>query len=140
MAEPKTRPGAASVTEFLDNITDPRRRRDARTVMTMMAKITRREPVLWGSAIIGFGSYTYEYASGRTGEWPLTGVSPRKQALSVYVMSGFDGYDELLASLGPHRTGKSCLYIRDLEKVDQKVLARLIRKSVAHLRRKWPTR
>ncbi len=140
MAEPKTRPGEASVTDFLNGIADTKRREDARSVMTMMARITRREPVLWGSAIIGFGSYTYEYASGRTGEWPLTGVSPRKQALSVYVMSGFEDHDALLESLGPHRTGKSCLYIRDVEKVDQKVLASLIRKSVAHLRRKWPTR
>lgn len=140
MAEPKTKPSTADVEAFLAGIENERRREDARTVMNMMTTITRREPVLWGSAIIGFGSYRYEYASGRSGDWPLTGVSPRKQALSVYVMSGFDGYDELLEQLGPHRTGKSCLYIRDLSRIDQKVLARLIRKSVAHLRRKWPTR
>ena len=140
MAEPKTRPTDADVNAFLDNVADERRRADARTVCELMRKITRREPVLWGSSIIGFGSYAYEYASGQTGDWPLTGVSPRKQALTVYVMSGFDEYDSLLAQLGPHKTGRSCLYIRNLDKVDQKVLARLIRKSVAQLRKTWPTK
>ena len=140
MAELKTRPTDTDVDAYLDSIEDERRREDARVVCEMMQKITRREPVLWGSSIIGFGTYSYEYASGKRGDWPLTGVSPRKQALTVYVMSGFDEYDELLAELGPHKTGRSCLYIRNLAKVDQKVLARLIRKSVAHLRKTWPTR
>ncbi len=106
----------------------------------LMEKITRRPPQLWGTSIIGFGSYRYEYASGRAGEWPLTGLSPRKQALTLYIMSGFDDYDDLLADLGRFRTGKSCLYVKRLEQIDEQVLARLIRKSVAHLRRKWPTR
>ena len=140
MAEPKTRPNDGDVAAFLDAVADDRRREDARTVCELMQTITRREPVLWGSSIIGFGAYTYSYASGRTGEWPLTGVSPRKQALTVYVMSGFAEHDALLDALGPHKTGRSCLYIRNLDKVDQKVLARLIRKSVAHLRKTWPTR
>ncbi len=140
MAELKTRPTDADVSAFLDAVADDRRREDARTVCAMMEKITRREPVLWGTSIIGFGTYSYKYASGQSGDWPLTGVSPRKQALTVYVMSGFTEYDALLADLGPHKTGRSCLYIRNLEKVDQQVLARLIRKSVAHLRRTWPTR
>lgn len=140
MTEPKTRPNDGDVTAFLDAVADDRRREDARTVCELMQTITRREPVLWGSSIIGFGTYTYSYASGRTGEWPLTGLSPRKQALTVYVMSGFAEHDALLEALGPHKTGRSCLYIRNLDKVDQKVLARLIRKSVAHLRKTWPTR
>ena len=139
MAEPKTRPTDADVDVFLDNVADERRRADARTVCEMMRKITRRKPVLWGSSIIGFGTYSYRYANGKSGDWPLTGVSPRKQALTIYVMSGFAEYDTLLARLGPHKTGRSCLYIRNLEKVDQKILARLIRKSVAHLRKTWPT-
>ena len=113
-----------------------RRREDARTVCEMMRKITRREPVLWGTSIIGFGTYSYRYARGQSGEWPLTGVSPRKQALTLYVMSGFDK----LEALGPPKTGRSCLYIRNLAKVNQKVLARLIRKSVAYLRKTWQTR
>ena len=139
MAELKTRPTEADVDAYLDSVEDERRREDARTVCEMMQKITRRQPVLWGSSIIGFGTYSYEYANGSRGDWPLTGVSPRKQALTIYVMSGFDEYDELLAALGPHKTGRSCLYIRNLAKVDQKVLARLIRKSVAHLRKTWQT-
>lgn len=140
MAEAKTQPTDEDVDAFLAKVEDPRRRSDAETLCTLMARITRRKPVLWGSSIIGFGAYTYSYASGRSGDWPLTGVSPRKQALSVYIMSGFSQYDQLLEELGPHKVGKSCLYIRDLAKVDQKVLAQLIRKSVAELRRKWPTR
>ena len=140
MAELKTRPTDADVDAFLDSVDNDRRRQDARTVCAMMQKITRREPVLWGSSIVGFGTYSYEYANGKRGDWPLTGLSPRKQALTVYVMSGFDEHDELLAALGPHKTGRSCLYIRNLDQVDQKVLARLIRKSVAYLRRTWPTR
>ena len=139
MTELKTRPTDADVEAFLESVADERRRADARTVCEMMHRITRREPTLWGSSIIGFGTYSYQYASGKTGDWPLTGVSPRKQALTLYVMSGFTEYDSLLARLGAHRTGRSCLYIRNLAKVDQKVLARLIRKSVAHLRKTWPT-
>lgn len=140
MAELKTQPSAADVDAFIAAVEDPKRRADAKDLCALMAKITRREPVLWGSSIVGFGAYTYTYASGRTGDWPLTGVSPRKQALSVYIMSGFSGSDQLLADLGPHKVGKSCLYIRDLKKIDTQVLARLIRQSVAHLRRTWPTR
>lgn len=139
MAELKTQPNDQNVAAYVANVKDARRREDTAAVCTMMEKITRRAPVLWGSSIIGFGTYRYTYASGRSGDWPLTGVSPRKQALTIYVMSGFDEDDDLLASLGPHKIGKSCLYIRDLSKVDQTVLARLIRKSVAHLRKKWPT-
>jgi len=140
MAELKTQPNDVDVGAFLDDVADESRREDARNVCEMMQKITGREPVLWGTSIIGFGTYTYRYASGKTGDWPLTGVSPRKQALTIYVMSGFTEYDSLLEQLGPHKTGRSCLYIRNLDKVDQKVLARLIRKSVAHLRKTWPTR
>lgn len=139
MAELKTVPSDQNVAAYLAGIADAKRREDAMAVCAIMEQITRRTPVLWGSSIIGFGSYRYTYASGKTGDWPLVGVSPRKQALTLYIMSGFDGYDDLLATLGPHKTGRSCLYIRNLDKVDQKVLARLIRKSVAHLRKKWPT-
>ena len=140
MAELKTQRTDASVAEFLAAVPDNRRRADAERVAALMEKITRRPPVLWGTSIVGFGSYRFEYASGRTGEWPLTGLSPRKQALTLYVMSGFDEYDDLLADLGRFRTGKSCLYVNRLEQIDERILARLIRKSVAHLRRKWSTR
>ena len=103
-------------------------------------RITRREPRMWGSSIVGFGAYRQRYANGAEREWLLTGFSPRKQALTLYIMSGFDDYTSLLAGLGTYRTGRSCLYVRNLEQVDTKALERLIRRSVAHLRRKWPTR
>ena len=140
MTEPKTRPSDASVDAFLDRVEAPARRADARTVCALMEKITRRPPQLWGSSIVGFGAYTHTYASGRTGEWPLTGFSPRKQALTLYIMSGFSDYESELEQLGEFRTGRSCLYVKDLSKVDQTVLARLIRKSVAYLRKTRRTR
>jgi hypothetical protein len=139
VAEPKTRPRDANVEGFLKSVKDPRRQADARAVRVLMERITRRPPRLWGSSIVGFGRYTYTYASGRSGDWPLTGFSPRKQALTLYIMSGFDDYEQELTQLGEFTTGKSCLYEKDLAKVDQQVLARLIRKSVAHLRKQWPT-
>ena len=139
MAELKTRATDASVDAFVDAVENPARRKDARTVLALMEKITNREPRMWGSSIVGFGSYTYTYASGRSGEWPLVGFSPRKQALTLYVMPGFDDYQDLLDELGEFRTGKSCLYIKSLAKVDQKILTRILRKSVAQLRKKWPT-
>lgn len=135
MADLKTRPTDASVTAFVDAVEDPARRADARTVLDLMARITNRTPQMWGSSIVGFGSYTYTYASGRSGEWPLVGFSPRKQALTLYVMPGFADDQDLLDELGEFRTGKSCLYIKSLAKVDRKILARLLRRSVAHLRK-----
>lgn len=94
---------------------------------------------MWGSSIVGFGSYHYKYASGQEGDWPLVGYSPRKQNLSIYIMAGFAGSDKLLAKLGKHKTGKSCLYIKRLEDVDEKVLNTLIEKSVKHMRSKYET-
>ena len=88
---------------------------------------------MWGTSIVGFGSYRYKYASGREGEWFLTGFSPRKRNLTLYIMAGFENYDSLLADLGKHKTGKSCLYINKLEDVDIPTLRKLIRQSVTHL-------
>jgi len=138
-AQPKTRANGSSVAEFLDRVENPRRQADARAVCALMAKVTRREPRLWGTSIVGFGSYTLTYADGSRGDWPLTGFSPRKTALTLYIMPGFLDYQNDLADLGEVKSGKSCLYVRDLSRIDQKVLARLIRKSVADLRRRWPT-
>jgi len=139
MTELKTRPSSDDVNLFISRVEDPARRADAETVLSMMRRITQREPLMWGTSIIGFGSYHYTYASGRSGDWPITGFSPRKQALTLYIMSGFEEYETLLAELGEYRTGKSCLYIKALDRVDQKVLKRLIRKSVAYMRKTWPT-
>ena len=98
----------------------------------MMKKITGKKPKLWDSNIVGFGSYHYKYASGREGDWFLTGFSPRKQALTLYIMPGFGDYGPLMKKLGKYKTGKSCLYIKKLEDVDQKTLKELIAKSVRH--------
>jgi hypothetical protein len=98
-----------------------------------MRDITGDEPAMWGTSIIGFGSYRYKYASGREGEWFLTGFSPRKQNLTLYIMSGFDNYDSLLSELGKYKTGKSCLYINKLDDVDMQTLRDLIEQSVAHM-------
>ena len=130
MVQLKTRPNDRPVSEFLESIENPRRRQDAQTVTVMMAEITGDEPQMWGDSIIGFGMRHLRYAGGRELNWFVVGLSPRRQALTVYVLDGFEGYADLLELLGPHSTGKSCLYIRDLDKVDIGVLRDLIERTV----------
>lgn len=134
MAELKTKPTAQSVESFLSRISDDQKREDCFTLLELMKQVTKTEPQMWGSSIVGFGSYHYTYASGREGDWPLTGFSPRKQNLTLYIMAGFDQYDELLKNLGKHTVGKSCLYIKRLADVDLPTLTELIRQSVTHMR------
>ena len=134
MAQLKTQPNDQSVTGFLNSIENETRRQDSFTILELMQQVTGDEPVMWGDSIIGFGTYRYKYASGRQGEWFLVGFSPRVQNLTLYIMSGFDEYDDLLAKLGKHSTGKSCLYVRRLENIDLAVLEELIEKSVAHMK------
>jgi hypothetical protein len=129
MADAKTSRNQTSAAEFLAAVTDPRRRADAQAVCDLMADVTGARPTMWGSGIVGFGSYHYKYASGREGDWPVVGLSPRKQALTIYLTEGFDGYDELLQRLGPHTTGKSCLYIKRLSDVDEQTLRSLVERS-----------
>lgn len=133
MAELKTKPTDASVEEFLASIPDEERREECRTVARLMRRITKKKPRMWGAAMVGFGSYRYKYASGREGEWFLTGFSPRKQNLTLYIMAGFERYDELMQKLGKYKTGKSCLYVKRLEDVDMEVLTDLVRQSVDHV-------
>ncbi|HLT38067.1 MAG TPA: DUF1801 domain-containing protein, partial [Enhygromyxa sp.] len=111
MAEPKTKPTQASVEQFLASIAEPDRRSDAETIAGIMARATRSPGKMWGPSIVGFGDYHYVYESGREGDWFLVGFSPRKRDFTLYIMPGFDAYAELLAQLGKHKTGKSCLYI-----------------------------
>ena len=125
------------VEAFLDAIADPRRKEETRAVVGMMADITGEPPRLWGS-IVGFGSYRYRYDSGREGDSFMTGVAPRKQALTVYVMPGFELIESHLERLGPHSTGKSCLYIKRLDKVDMAVLRDLIAVSHAAMKDRYP--
>ncbi len=136
MAEPKTRQTEASVEAFLDRVDGDARRQDCLTLVRIMKQATGAEPRMWGSSIVGFGSYTYTYDSGRAGDWPLTGFAPRKQDLTLYIMPGFDSYGALLEKLGKHKTGKSCLYIKRLADVDLGVLKRLVSASVKAMRQR----
>ncbi|MFN8524618.1 MAG: DUF1801 domain-containing protein [Chloroflexota bacterium] len=138
MAEPKTQVNDASVDAFLDGACAGQSREDCRVIAEMMSDATGEPPRMWGTNIVGFGTYTYRYASGRTGDWPLAGFSPRKQALSLYIMSGFDEYEGLLARLGKFTTGKACLYVKRLADVDVEVLRDLVNASVAHMRASHP--
>jgi len=138
MAELKTKPNEASIEKFLNSIKDEKKRNDANKILELMKKTTKEEPVMWGTSIIGFGTYHYKYASGREGDWFLTGFSPRKQNLTLYIMSGFKRYDELMKKLGKYKTGSSCLYINKLEDGDMKVLKELITESVKlYETKKW---
>jgi hypothetical protein len=134
MAELKTKKTDASVLEFLNAVEHDKRRTDGLALLELMRDVTAEEPAMWGPSIVGFGSYQYEYASGRTGEWPVVGFSPRKRSLTVYITPGLEQYEPLLEKLGKYRTGKGCLYINKLEDVDEQVLRELIRQSVAHVR------
>ena len=136
MAEPKTKPTAASVDAFLERISDQVRREDCFTLLRIMKQVTRAEPKMWGSSIVGFGTYTIVYAGGREGEWPAAAFAPRKQDLTLYIGSGFPGHAALLKKLGKHKGGKGCLYIKRLEDVDLKALKELIRQSVRHRKKK----
>ena len=139
MVKPKSAANETSVNAFLDSVEHETRREDARVVCALMEKITGEAPTMFGTSMIGFGSYHYKYASGREGDWFLTGLSPRKQNLVVYIMPGFLQYDDLMARLGKHKTGKSCLYLSHLADIDLGVLSDLIRLSVNRMREKYDT-
>lgn len=136
----KTVPTDSSVDDFLTTQVLDIRRQDGHVLIEMMRRITGEEPVLWGGNMVGFGSYHYhyKYESGREGESMLTGFSPRKAAMSIYIMPGFSAFGDLMGSLGRHKTGKSCLYIRNLADVDIDVLEELVRRSVTLMRERYP--
>lgn len=137
MAELKTKENDGDVSAFIEAVTPVRRRDEARQLHDMMARVTGCDARMWGASIVGYGRYHYENVSGREGDWFLTGFSPRKQALSIYIMPGFSAYGDLMGRLGKHRTGKSCLYLTRLENADPAVLEELIRASVAEMRDKY---
>ena len=126
MAELKTKPNRADVGKFIDSIADAGKRRDSRALLAMMQEITGAKPRMWGASIVGFGTYHYRYASGREGDWFVTGFSPRKQALTVYLMCDVSTQQPLLDKLGKYKIGKSCLYIKKLADIDEAVLRQLI--------------
>lgn len=134
MAELKTQENDASVDDYLNSVEDEKKRAASFQIKELMEVVTGEEARMWGDSIVGFGHYRYHYASGREGEWMLTGFAPRKRNLTLYIMSGFDEYDDLLQKLGKHSTGKSCLYINKLEDIDLDVLRELVNKSVQHMK------
>jgi hypothetical protein len=133
-AEPKTKPTDVPVADFIAAVENPRRRADAEVVRAMLTEVAGVEPVMWGTSIVGYGSYR-----GPTGDWPMIGFSPRKAQLVLYFMQGFDGSADLLARLGKHKTGGGCLYVNKLDDVDPAVLREMAVQSVAWMREKYPS-
>ncbi|UTW44293.1 DUF1801 domain-containing protein [bacterium SCSIO 12696] len=135
MATLKTQPRKASVKAFLDTAASGERRTDCDRLLNLLKDVSGEPPVMWGASIVGFGRYRYDNTQGG-GEWMLTGFSPRKQNLTVYIMNGFSRYPDLMAKLGKHKTGKSCLYIKKLSDVDVAVLRELVTRSLVDMRKK----
>lgn len=133
MADQKTVPDEnTDPVAFLSQIEHQQKREDSFTIMKLMQEITGKDPVMWGN-MVGFGKYHYKYASGREGSAFLTGFAPRKQNLTLYIMAGFDEYDELLGKLGKYKTGKACLYINKMADIDEDVLRELVKHSFEHM-------
>ena len=137
MAELKTKPNRRSPSAFIKSIEDYKRRKDCIAVMGMMKRLTGKQAKMWGTSIVGFGQYHYKYKSGREGDWFITGFAPRKQNLTIYIMPGFSKYDSIMKKLGKFKLGVSCLYIKSLADVDEKLLEQLIEKSVADMRKMY---
>lgn len=134
MAELKTKVTDQSALDFLHSIADDQRHQNCVNILEVMRKATRAEPKMWGSSIVGFGQLRLRYASGRDLDWFLTGFSPRRQALTLYVVGGFPQFDNLLSELGKHKLGKGCLYIKRIEDIHLPTLQKLINQSVRHAR------
>jgi len=137
VAEPKTKPTTAKVKDFINKVPDEQTRADCFTILKMMEEITGEKPKMWGTSLVGFGTLTYRNAKGKGVDWMMTGFSPRKQNLSLYIMSGFAANPELMSKLGKHTTGKGCLYIKRLSDVHIPTLKKLITLSVKHLKKKY---
>jgi len=137
MAELKTKITDDNVADFVAKIDNEQQRKDSMEVLKIMKEITGEEPKMWGKSMVGFDSYHYKYESGREGDWFITGFSPRKQALTLYIMAGFKRYDELMQKLGKYKTGKSCLYVKKLDDINRDVLKTLIKESVNYMREKY---
>lgn len=136
-ANNKTVPTADSVADFLGQIEDPKRKADVEQIAQWMEEISGEQPQMWGTSIVGFGTYHYIYDSGREGDFMKIGLSPRKKSITLYIMPGFEHYAELIEQLGEHKTGKSCLYINKLSDVDHDILKMLIRESYGYMTAKY---
>lgn len=130
MAELKTKPTQASVLDFITSVAEEQQRKDSKVLLQLFKKVTKEKPKMWGTSIVGFGMYHYKSErSSQEGDWPLVGFSPRKQNLTLYLMPGFAGLEDLLKKLGKHKTSKACLYIKKLTDVNMDVLEKVVQKS-----------
>ena len=137
MAELKTKLNDNSVEDFLNTVEDEQKRKDSFGLLKMMEEISGEPAKMWGKDIVGFGSYHYVYASGREGDWMLSGFSPRKASITLYLMAGFDQLGDELSSLGKHKVGKGCLYVKSLSDIDEKVLRKMIKKSIEIMKKRY---
>lgn len=138
MAQNKTQPTDKSVDDYLSGVEDATKRADSFVLKDLLARAAGEPPIMWGDSMVGFGRYRYKYESGREGEHFLTGFAPRKQQLTVYIMPGFDPYQEQLSKLGKHKTARSCLYIKKLSDIDLAVLEEIVADSVVRMRKAYP--
>lgn len=138
MAELKTKKTDESVVAFLDKVESVKKRLDCYAILNLMKSVTGYEPKMWGDSIVGFGSYHYKYASGHEGDMALTGFSPRKNNLTIYIMPGFERYNDLMSKLGKFKTGKSCLYIKSMNDIDPSILRELVKESVQWMQQQYP--
>ncbi|MBI1770355.1 MAG: DUF1801 domain-containing protein [Bacteroidetes bacterium] len=139
MAKNKTIETQNSVAAFLRTITDEKKRKDCSTIIDLITKHTGLEPKMWGTSIVGFGIYHYKYESGREGNAPLAGIAARTNAITLYLGSNFDKMEELLSKLGKHKTGKGCIYIQKLEDIDTSILTKMVKKSIEHRKKQYPS-
>lgn len=146
MSQLKTQQNEASVLGFIRANTEGQKLVDSLKILEIMQQESKKEPKMWGSSIVGFGQYHYKYATGREGDWMALGFSPRKAAITIYIMSGFGNYmdtgseyAEIMAKLGKYKTGKSCLYIKKLDDINEKILRKLIQKSLKYMKSKYET-
>ena len=137
MAELKTNKNDNDIVEFLNGVDNEERRKDCFRLLELFEQWTKETPRMWGASIIGFGSYHYRYHTGREGDWFLTGFSPRKQNLTIYITAGFSEYDDIMQNLGKYKTGKSCLYVKRLSDIDLEKLKTLVEKSVYHMKKQY---
>ncbi len=136
--ELKTSANKDSVTNFINNIENPEKKKDAKTLLALMKKVTEHKPIMWGPSIVGFDSYEYKRKNGDVGTFFATGFSPRKNALTIYIMPGYQDYSSLTKKLGKHTLGKSCLYIKQLSDIDLAVLETLVRRGYTDLKKMYP--
>ena len=139
MAELKTKKNDADVVAFLAALADETKRKDCQALVKIFTQVTKEKPAMWGTSIVGFGSYHYKSERSRQeGDWPLTGFSPRKQNITIYIMPGFGAYQDLIEKIGKHKiSGGSCLYIKSLSDIDVEILKQLIKASVEDMRKKY---